>query len=145
MRFGLIPLTAFALAACTPDPAPVEAEVQQFVRSYITSTDINASLNMLEQNATSITGEGRIVRGRDAIKDAPSKQIALLPQLKATVGTIEVTPVGTKHALAIAPFSIGASATPQKAMADGAATLLLVKRDSGWKVLHEHFSFKKPT
>jgi ketosteroid isomerase-like protein len=145
MRFGLIALT-FALAACAPDSATVEAEVQQFVRSYITSTDITASLNMLDQtpSVTSITGEGRIVRGRDAIKDEANKQIALLPQLKVAVGAIEVSRVGTTHALAVAPFSVGASATPQIAMAAGAATLLLAKRESGWKVVHEHYSYSAP-
>ena len=143
MRFGLIPLTAFALAACTPDPAPVEAEVQQFVRSYITSTDIAASVNMLDSapSVTSITGQGRIVRGRDAIKEEASKQIATLPQLKVTAGDIEVTRIGTTHALAIAPFSIGPSSTPQVATTQGAASLLLAKRDSGWKVVHEHYSY----
>jgi capsule polysaccharide export protein KpsC/LpsZ len=69
-------VATFALTACGPDSATVEAEVQQLVRSYITSTDIAASVNTLDQapTVTSITGQGRIVRGRDAI----------------TVGAIEV-------------------------------------------------------
>jgi len=143
MRFALIPLAALLLAACSPDPAAVEAEVQQVVRSYIASTDISASVNMLDAapNVTSITGEGRIVRGRDAIKDEANKQIALLPQLKVTVGAVEVTRVGAGHALAIAPFAVGPNSSPQIATTVGAATVLLAKRDSGWKVIHEHFSF----
>jgi ketosteroid isomerase-like protein len=143
MRFGLICVATFALTACRPDSASVEAEVQPLVRSYITSTDITASLNMLDQapTVTSITGQGRIVRGRDAIKDEANKQIALLPQLKVTVGAIEVTPVGAMHALAIAPFSIAPSSAPQMATTEGAASLLLARRDSGWKVVHEHYSY----
>ena len=146
MRFSLIPLVALALAACTPDSGNVEAEVQQLVRSYITSTDIAASVNLLDAapTVTSITAEGRIVRGRDAIKEEANKQIATLPQLKVAAGKIEVTRVGTTHALAIAPFSIAATAAPQVPTAQGAASLLLAKRDSGWKVVHEHFSYSAP-
>jgi ketosteroid isomerase-like protein len=146
MRFGLISLAALALTACAPDSATIEAEVQQLVRSYITSTDITASVNMLDAapSVTSITGEGRIVRGRDAIKDEANKQIALLPQLKVTAGAVEVTRIGSAHALAIAPFSIAVSSGPQTVTTQGAASLLLAKRDSGWKVVHEHFSYSAP-
>jgi uncharacterized protein (TIGR02246 family) len=143
MKFALTCLAALALTACAPDSAKVEAEIEQLVRSYVTSTDIAASVNMLDAapTVTSVTGQGRIVRGRDAIKEEASKQIATLPQLKVAVGTIEVTRLGTTHALAIAPFGIGPTATPQAATTQGAATLLLAKRDSGWKVVHEHFSY----
>jgi uncharacterized protein (TIGR02246 family) len=146
MRFGLICAATLALTACAPDSGNVEAEVQQLVRSYITSTDIAASVNMLDSapSVTSITGEGRIVRGRDAIKDEANKQIATLAQLKVTAGAVEVSRIGTTHALAIAPFSIAPSSTPQLATTQGAATLLLAKRDSEWKVIHEHFSFSAP-
>jgi ketosteroid isomerase-like protein len=146
MRFRLAYLAILALTACAPDSANVEAEVQQLVRSYITRTDIAASVNMLDAapSVTSITGQGRIVRGRDAIREEASKQIANLPQLQTSAGKIEVTRLGTTHALAIAPFSIGPSATPQVATTQGAATLLLAKRDSGWKVVHEHFSYAAP-
>ena len=145
MRSGLALLVALALTACAPDSSTVEAEVLKLVQSYITSTDINASLSMLDQTAkvTSITAQGRIVRGADAIRDEANKQIALMPQLKTTVGAIETTRLGNTHVLAIAPFSISATATPQVEMANGAATLLLAKRDSGWKVMHEHFSYAK--
>jgi ketosteroid isomerase-like protein len=145
MRSGLALLAALALNACTPDSSNVEAEVQKLMQSYIASTDINASLSMLDQTAkvTSITAEGRIVRGADAIRDEANKQIASMPQLRTTVGAIETTRLGDTHLLAIAPFSISATATPQVEMASGAATLLLTKRDSGWKVMHEHFSYAK--
>jgi ketosteroid isomerase-like protein len=138
-------LAALALAACAPDSSNVEAEVQKLVQNYITSTDINASLSLLDQTAkvTSITAEGRIVRGADSIRDEANKQIASMPQLRTTVGAIETTRLGDAHVLAIAPFRISATATPQVEMANGAATLLLTKRDSAWKVIHEHFSYSK--
>ena len=143
MKSVLVPLTVFVLTGCTPDSSIVEADVQQFVRTYITSNDINASLAMLDQsaNVTSITSEGRVVRGRDAIKDAASKQITLMPQLKVTVGEVEVGRAGAGYAFAIAPFNVAASGAPGKPMATGAATLVLAKRDSGWKVVHEHYSY----
>ena len=146
MRLRLMCVAVFPLVACTPDPGNVEAEVQQLARSYVTSTDITASVNLLDAapTVTSITGEGRIVRGRDAIRDEANKQIALLPQLKVTAGAVEVTRIGSTHALAIAPFSIAPSSAPQVATTQGTASLLLAKRDSGWKVVHEHFSYSAP-
>ena len=146
MRFGLRCLAVLALAACAPDSGNVEAEVQKLVRGYITSTDIAASVDLLDPapGVTSITGQGRIVRGRDAIREEASKQIANLPQLKTSVGTIEVTRLGTTHVLALAPFGIAPSSTPQAPTTQGTATLILTKRDTGWKVIHEHFSYAAP-
>ena len=143
MRSSLIPVVVLALTACAPDSAKVEAEVQQLVRGYLTSTDIAASLDMLDPSptVTSITGQGRIVRGRDMIKDEANKQIVLLPQLKVTVGAVEVTRLGATHALAIASFGIAPSAKPEARTTQGAGSLLLAKRDSGWKVVHEHYSY----
>ena len=146
MKLRWMGVAVFWLAACTPDTGNVEAEVQQLARSYVTSTDITASVNLLDAapTVTSITGEGRIVRGRDAIRDEANKQIALLPQLKVTAGAVEVTLIGSTHALAIAPFSIAPNSAPQVATTQGTASLLLAKRDSGWKVVHEHFSYSAP-
>jgi SnoaL-like domain len=143
MRLSLLSVAVLALAACTPDSAKVDAEIEQFARSYLTSNDINTSLSMLDSapTTTSITSQGRIARGPVAIKDEPNKQITRLPQLKVTVGKIEVTRLGTAHALVVAPFGVGPSATPDKPTSEGGATLLLAKRDSGWKVIHEHFSY----
>lgn len=143
MRFVLACLTVF-LAACTSD-SKVEAEIQQLVRDYVTSTDIAASVNMLDSapSVSSITGQGRIVHGRDAIKNEANKQIATLPQLKVGVGKVEVTRLGTTHALAIAPFAISVKSA-QAATTEGAVTLLFAKRDSGWKVVHEHYSYGPP-
>jgi ketosteroid isomerase-like protein len=141
-----MPLAALVLTACAPQSATVEEEVRKLVQSYVTSTDIAASIDMLDAapTVTSITSQGRIVRGRDAIKDEANKQIATLSQLKVTAGAIEVTPIGSTHALAIAPFSIAPASTPEKPTTVGTASLLLAKRDSGWKVVHEHFSVSAP-
>jgi ketosteroid isomerase-like protein len=145
MKPALIPLVVFLLAGCTPDSSVVEADVQQFVRAYITSSDITASLGMLDQSVTvtSITGEGVVVRGRDAIRDAANKQITLMPQLKVTVGGIEVGRAGAGYSFAIAPFSVATTGALGSPMATGAATLILAKRDSGWKVVHEHYSYAR--
>jgi len=142
MKLRLIPVVALALAACAPDSAKLDAEIEQFARSYLTSNDINVSLGMLDSapTTTSVTSQGRIAHGAVEIKDEPSKQITRLPQLKATIGKIEVTRLGAAHALVLAPFGVGPSATPDKTTTEGAATLVLAKRDSGWKVIHEHFS-----
>ena len=141
MRLFLASL-ALALTACAPDAGKSAAEVAQIARSYVTSTDLNASLGILDAapTTTSITGQGRIARGPGAIKDEANKQITRLPQLTVTAGNVEVRSLGDAYALAIVPFGVGPSATPDKPTTQGAATLVLAKRDSGWKVIHEHFS-----
>jgi len=143
MRVILLPLAALALTACAPDSARVDAEIQQFARTYVTSTDVTTSLNMLDQTGTvtSITGEGTIMRGRDAIRDHANKHIASIREQRITVGAIEVTRIGATHALVIAPFSATVAALPQVILAEGAVTLLVTRRDSGWKVVHEHYSY----
>ena len=143
MRVILMLLAALAVTACAPDPAAVDAEIQKFVRAYVTSTDVTASLNMLDQagTVTSITGEGVIMRGRDAIRDHANRHIASIRDQRITVGAIEVTRIGAAHALVIAPFSATVSALPQLTLAEGAVTLLVTRRDSGWKVVHEHYSY----
>jgi ketosteroid isomerase-like protein len=142
MRWVLIPLAALALTACAPQTATVEAEVQQFVRAYVTSTDVTASVSMLDDgaNVTSIGGEGRLLRGRDAIRDHANRHIALIRQRKISLGAIEVRPLGATHALVVAPFDATLNELPQLVLAEGALTLVLAKRDSGWKVVHEHYS-----
>jgi ketosteroid isomerase-like protein len=138
----LLPLAASALTACAPRPGLDEAQVQQFVRGYVTSTDVAASVSMLDEGAsvTSIGGEGRMLRGRDAIKAHAERNIALIRQRKISVGAIQVTPLGATHALVVAPFDATINELPQLVLAEGALTLVLVRRDSGWKVVHEHYS-----
>jgi ketosteroid isomerase-like protein len=143
MRLILIPLACLALTACSPDPAKVEADIRKSVRAYVETTDVPASIAMLDEAGavTSISGDGKIIRGRDAIREEANRNLAFLRQITIAVGSIEVTRVGATHALAIAPFSVSPAAVPQVTMAEGAATLLVIRRDSGWKVVHEHYSY----
>ena len=139
----VLPLLALALAACTPDPAKVEADIRKFAAEYIATTDVPRSTAMLDERApvTGVSGEGRITRGRDAIRAEGERNAAFLKQIAITPGAIDVTRVGATHALVIVPFTVTPAAVPQVTMADGAATLLVTLRDSGWKVVHEHYSY----
>jgi uncharacterized protein (TIGR02246 family) len=141
MRSILIPLAALALTACAPDSETVDAQVRDLVRAYVASTDITASLEMMDEAASSITGEGTILRGRDRIRDYANRHVAAIRDQRVTLGGIEVRRLGDGHALATAPFSATVSALPQVALAEGAVTLVLTKRDSGWKVVHEQYSY----
>jgi ketosteroid isomerase-like protein len=143
MRLILISLACFALTACSPDPAKVEADIRKFAATYVATTDVAASVAMLDDAGavTSISGDGKIIRGRDAIKEQANQNVAFLRQITITVDAIEVTRIGAADALVIAPFSVSPTAVPQITMAEGAATLLLIRRDSGWKVVHEHYSY----
>jgi uncharacterized protein (TIGR02246 family) len=136
-----MPLAALALTACAPDSETVDAQVRDLVRAYVTSTDIASSLGMMDEAASSITGDGTILRGRDRIKDYASRHAAAVRDQRITLGGIEVRRLGDAHALATAPFSATVSALPQMVLAEGAVTLVLTKRDSGWKVVHEQYSY----
>lgn len=141
MRSILMPLAALALTACAPDSATVEAQIRDRVRAYVTSTDIASSLGMMDEAAWSITGEGTILRGRDRIKDYASRHAAAIRDQRITLGGIEVRRLGEAHALATAPFSATVSTLPQMVLAEGAVTLVLTRRDSAWKVVHEQYSY----
>ena len=143
MRLGLIALATLALAACAPDAAKVDAEIRKFAGVYLATTDVGTSVSMLDEagSVTSISGEGKVIRGRDAIRDYANKNIAFLRQITITPGAIDVSRVCATHALVIAPFSVSATAVPQITMAEGTATFLVTRRDSGWRVVHEHYSY----
>jgi uncharacterized protein (TIGR02246 family) len=141
MKSILMSLAALALTACAPDSETVDAQIRDLVRAYVTSTDVASSLGMMEEAASSITGEGTILRGRDRIKDYASRHAAAIRDQRITLGGIEVRRLGDTHALATASFSATVSALPQMVLAEGAVTLVLTKRDSGWKVVHEQYSY----
>jgi hypothetical protein len=138
-----LPLLALALAACAPDAAKVDADIRKFAAEYIATTDVSKSTAMLDAAGpvTGVSGEGKITRGRDAIRAEGERNAAFLKQITITPGAIDVTRVGAAHALVIVPFTVTPAAVPQITMADGAATLLVTLRDSGWKVVHEHYSY----
>jgi hypothetical protein len=138
-----LPLLALALAACAPDAAKVDADIRKFAAEYIANTDVPKSTAMLDELApvTGVSGEGKITRGRDAIRAEGERNAAFLRQITITPGAIDVARVGAAHALVIVPFTVTPVAAPQVTMADGAATLLVTLRDSGWKVVHEHYSY----
>ena len=138
-----LPLLVLALAACAPDAAKVDADIRKFAAEYIATTDVPKSTAMLDAAGpvTGVSGEGKITRGRDAIRAEGERNAAFLRQIAITPGAIDVTRVGAAHALVIVPFTVTPAAAPQVTMADGAATLLVTLRDSGWKVVHEHYSY----
>ena len=138
-----LPLLALLLAACAPDAAKVDADIRKFAAEYIATTDVPKSTAMLDEAGpvTGVSGEGRITRGRDAIRAEGERNAAFLKQITITPGAIDVTRVGAAHALVVVPFTVTPAAVPQVTMADGAATLLVTLRDSGWKVVHEHYSY----
>ena len=141
MRSMLMPFAALVLMACAPDPAIVDTQVRELVRAYVTSTDITSSVAMLDEAASSITGDGTIVRGRDRIRDYAHRHAAAIRDQRVTLGGIEVRRLGDAHALATAPFSATVASLPQMVLAEGAVTLLVTKADSGWKIVHAHYSY----
>lgn len=140
----LAPLAALALASCAPDSATEDAQIREFVSGYVTSTDIRASLGMMEESASSITGDGTILSGRERIKDYASRHAAAIRDQRITLGGIQVRRLGTTHALVTAPFSATISAAPQLVLTEGAVTVVAERHDSGWRVVHSHYSYPMP-
>jgi ketosteroid isomerase-like protein len=146
MRLALIPLASLALGACAPDATKVDADIRKFAHAYLATTDIPASIAMLDEGraVTSVSGEGKLLRGRDAIRDYANQNAAFLRQISIAPGPMDVSRIGAAHALVIAPFSVSPVAAPQVIAVEGTATFLVTRRDSGWKVVHEHYSYSAP-
>lgn len=144
----MLPLM-FVVVGCTAAPSPdaVRSEVQDFVREYadaVNKGDITAAMEMVSrsQGVTSTT-DGEISRGWEAIRTKEDAFTGKEGSYKVSVGSVDVTPLGASHALAVATMTMTVAADGQVAQQEGAVTFVLEKSKSGWKIVHEHYSSTK--
>ena len=96
----------------------------------------------LHSEKTSYTSGGTEVWGYDALHDRYQKKYGQSPETmgKLKFSELKVFPLGAKNALVIGHWHLD----PQKPPAvDGVFSLVFVKTNDGWKVMHDHTSVKK--
>lgn len=136
----LIALTALAQAADS-----LTTEVQNFARAFVEASnkaDAKAVMEMYSKKAGIISvDDGKLTRGWDAIRSETNEIVGHQGRYKISLGTIDVTPLGSAHALAVAPYTMSLvtedGATFQ---IRGAITLVLEKTSGKWHIIHDHTS-----
>ena len=132
-------------ARSSPSPAQIRTEVQAAVKAYadaLNRADVSSVLEQYsrEGGVTSI-GDGEITRGWESIRtELDSTLTGLQGAFSASFGSIDVTPLGTTHALAIAPFTVTATSRSGPVQMRGAMSLVVQRVDSAWSIIHEHSS-----
>jgi hypothetical protein len=103
---------------------------------------------VLRDETVSSIGYGKIYRGWDAIRAATDESIAATARVKFTVGTVDVTALGTDAALAVAPGTVSILTPVQVGrtvtMVDvlGAMTIIVRRTPEGLRLIHEHYSVR---
>lgn len=130
----------------TPD---VRADVQNFIRSFITATNNADAATLVEMYAripeVASLSEGGITRGWDAIRSEADSLLGLQGRYHIDLGSVDVVPLGPTHALAFAGASFTFNTPQGTVQVHGALTFVLRKMTGGWKIIHDHSSFQAPT
>src|SRR5262249_27973263 len=148
---------ALLVSACSPTPPPALSpkEVQDFVAQYAAAYnagDDSKQLGMiLRDPGVSSVISGRLYRGYDAIRAASDENLSAVARIVVKVGAVDVTPLGTDAALAVAPmvlaverFSVPVSNSLTSTDFPGALTILVKRTPEGLRIVHEHYSVRAP-
>jgi len=152
---SLLLALALLVSACAPTlpPALTQKEVQDFVQQYVAAYnagDDSKLLGMIQRDpGVSSVASGRLYRGWDAIRTASEETLSAVARIVVKVGAIEVTPLGTDSALAVAPivvaverFSMPVSNTLTSVDFPGALSLIVKRTPEGLRIVHEHHSVR---
>jgi len=150
-------LIAFALllSACAPKPPPAlsQAEVQEFVKTYVAAFndgDDSKMMGLIQHDATvSSIASGKLYRGFDAIKTSADENISALARVSVSLGAVDVTPLAGDSALAVAPMVVSAERFPQDGSGKlvssdypGALSMIVKRTPEGLRLIHEHHSVR---
>jgi ketosteroid isomerase-like protein len=138
-----VPLPAIAQAPS----AAVRSEIEATVRAYAAAHNRGdagavAAMYSTQPGVTSI-GDGDIVRGWDRIRERVGVLDSLMAaqgHLNVSLGSLDITALGSNYALAIAPYTLTVGAGGTEVWQRGAMTLVLQKTGKDWKVIHDHTS-----
>jgi ketosteroid isomerase-like protein len=118
----------------------------QFLKSYVKAmnrSDVGSMMKMFSKasGVTSI-GDGTISHGWHSIQTDAQQFVGRQGTFKFTVGSVEVTPLGTGYVLAVAPLTVQTIGQDEDVEVPAAMTFVLQREGSSWKVIHEHWSSK---
>jgi ketosteroid isomerase-like protein len=121
--------------------------VETAVRAYVAAhnkADAGAMAAMYStQPGVTSTGDGEIIRGWDRIRErlgALDAVVAAQGPPNLTLGSLDITSLGDRYALAIAPYTLTVGKTGAEVTRRGAITLVLAKVGKDWKIIHDHAS-----
>lgn len=141
----LLPLLLFGCAPPSPPPLTV-AEVQDFVRQYVAAANAGDASKLMElisrEPSVSSVGYGKIERGWDAIRASTDANVAEATRVRITLGTVEVTGLGTDFALAVAPMYITPLQSRRAVDVPGGLTILVKRTPEGLRLIHQHYSVR---
>jgi len=132
------------LAAQASPAATVRAQIQQAVRAYVEANNKPdpsglAEMYSREVGVTSIA-DGEITRGWDAIRTEADSIMGLGGHFRISLGSIDVTPISTGHALAVAGYTTSVVTDRGDVQVRGAISLVFKRIAGEWKIVHDHTS-----
>jgi|GEM_PF-1717065 len=143
---SLLLIPTLGISSTEQAPAKPAITASQFLKSYVKAmnrSDVGAMMKMFSKasGVTSI-GDGTISRGWHSIQTDAQQFVGRQGTFKFTVGSVEVTPLGTGYVLAIAPLTVQTLGQDEDVEVPAAMTFVLQREGSSWKVIHEHWSSK---
>lgn len=138
-----VPAAARAQAASAAFRAEVEAAVRAFVAAH-NKPDAGAVAAMYgtQPGITAVAG-GAIIRGWDRIREVVGtldSVAAARGGITLTLGSLDISALGDKYALAVAPYTLTLGKASTQVTQRGAITLVLQKAGREWKIIHDHTS-----
>lgn len=119
-----------------------------FVRSYVDAAnraDVHASMEMMSRSpSVSSVALGSITRGWESVRAQADSAAGSEGQFKVSLGSMDVTLLGTSAALVVTAASIWVETEDGPVQLRGALTLVVERVAGVWKVLHEHLSVPLP-
>ncbi|KPK82255.1 MAG: hypothetical protein AMS25_03155 [Gemmatimonas sp. SM23_52] len=105
-----------------------------------------AAMYAREPGITSV-GDGEIVRGWDRVRERLDQVDEIRGaggRLSLSTGSLDVMPLGQSHALVVTTYSVRLE-VPESASVEeqGAMSLVLVKSDGEWQIVHDHTSARR--
>jgi ketosteroid isomerase-like protein len=143
---ALLLIPTLGISSTEQAPTKPGVTAPQFVKSYVKAmnrADVGSMMKMFSKasGVTSI-GDGTISHGWHSIQTDAQQFVGRQGTFKFTVGSVEVTPLGTGYVLAVAPLTVETLGQDDDVEVPAAMTFVLQREGSSWKVIHEHWSSK---
>ena len=150
ISLAAIATLALSTTAAVQSPAASpRSAIQDAVRAYVKAhndADATAMMEAMSRDASvSSIADGQITRGWEAIRQGADEITGNQGQFQFAIGTMDVTLLGTEHALVIAPVTLTIATAQGPVQVKAATSLILRKTGPRWLVLHEHFSIQAQT
>ncbi|MCE7869445.1 nuclear transport factor 2 family protein [bacterium CPR1] len=109
-------------------------DLETFLKAYLESEDLI------------FTSGGKITQGYEAIRKRYLDRYGSNKETMGQLGfeAVKIEPLGDLHLLLIGKWQLEWPDQPDKPGMGGIFSLVMVKTDSGWKILHDHTSALAP-